>query len=134
MTTFAISCILLLPFGDINRLWCFCIHSYVRLFGLHECFFPGISPVKVVKLQAHCIFGLFCCKEVFFRTAWQPYGLSHIHALRINLSYKPKNQSLKCFGKKYWELTVLKISFFFELAILNFFFQKNLFLLHPYKN
>ena len=64
------------------------------------------------------IFGLL----VFFWTVWQPYGMSHIHALRINLSYKPKDQSLKFWQKnnenwQFWK------SFFF--VFLNFFFASS---------
>ena len=53
-------------------------------------------------------------------TACLPYRLSHIDALCINLFYWSKDQSLEVFMKKYWELGELKISVFFESAILNF--------------
>ena len=38
------------------------------------------------------------------------------------------------FAKKYWELMVLKNSLFLSQPFWNFFFQKNLFLLHPMKS
>ena len=42
------------------------------------------------------------------RTAWRAYKLRKIHALFINLSYIPKNQSLNFFAKKYWRLAELE--------------------------
>ena len=72
---------------------------------------------------------IFSSKLTLCRTAWQPYRLSHINALRINLSYSPKDQSLK-FWQKNWELVILKNSrpFFLFLSF------KKKFLLRPHEN
>ena len=44
---------------------------------------------KKYKKLYFCLFYTLCW------IAWQPYRLSHVDALHINLSYWPKNQSLK---------------------------------------
>ena len=78
---------------------------------------------------------LFCVFSPFLSsclTAWWPYSLSHIDALRINLSYLPKDQSLK-FSRKNIENWGVENLSFFELVIYNFFFQKEN-LLHPNEN
>ena len=54
---------------------------------------------------------------------WQPYRLSQIHAFRINLSYKPKDQSLTFWWKnienwRFWK------SQFFWVGYFDIFFQK----------
>ena len=75
------------------------------------------------KTGKKCIFGVF---RLFWGLCWtasQPYRLSHVNALRINQFSE----------KKFWELPILKIWFFFESAILNFFF-KIIFLLLSHKN
>ena len=46
---------------------------------------------KWVKTQKTHIYPFLSLRQ----TAWRPYRLSHIYALHINLSYSPKNQSLK---------------------------------------
>ena len=51
-------------------------------------------------------------QKCIFQTAWQPYRLSHIHALCINLSYKPKHQSLKFWRKNIKNWQVWKSQFF----------------------
>ena len=95
---------------QIYKIW---IHTLPpRMFGV-DCFW--LETTIIIKIESHSfyliicawfrwgwskIFGLFCYEEVFFRTAWQPYGLSHIHAHHINLSYKSKDQSLKFWRKK----------------------------------
>ena len=53
--------------------------------------------------------------------------LSQINALRINLSYSPKDQSLKFLQNKYWELAELKISVFLSQPFW-------IFLLHSYSS
>ena len=79
-----------------------------------------------------CIFGLFCYKEVFFRTAWQAYGLRHIYILCINLSYKSNNQSLKFWPKNIKNWWFWK-SQFFESAIFILFFRNFYFCFIPIK-
>ena len=67
---------------------------------------------------------IFSSKLTLCRTAWQPYRLSHINALCINLSYSPKDQSLKfkkkCIGNWWiWKTQFFWVShfgFFWPLA------------------
>jgi hypothetical protein len=73
------------------------------------------------KTGKKCLFCLFCPFWTLCRTAWQPYRSSHIDALRISLSHWLKDQ-------KYWELAVLKNSFFLCRPLWIFF------LLHPHEN
>ena len=47
-----------------------------------------------------------------FRTAWQLYGLSHIRAFHMDLSYKPKDQSLKFWQKNIENWRLWKSQFF----------------------
>ena len=74
----------------------------------------------------------FLCFSHFLssrRTSWQPYRLSHIDALHINLSYWPKDQSLKFSQKKIEIWRFWKTLFLFESALWTLFFKKNIFCL-----
>ena len=68
-------------------------------------------------------------KGVKMHLAWQPFRLSQINALCINLSYLPKDQSLT---KKYWELGELENDIFFDFLLLGF-SKKNCFCFFPMK-
>ena len=73
---------------------------------------------------------------MFLSLCWiasRPYRLSRINALHINQSYEPKDQSLK-FSQIFLRIDDFGELSFFELSILEFFFQKKYFLLHPHKN
>ena len=59
------------------------------------------------------------------RTAWQPYKLNHINPLRINLSYLPKDQSVKFLRKNIEDWRSWKMTFFWFLII--GFLKKNTF-------
>ena len=50
-------------------------------------------------------------------TAWWPYRLSHINALRINLSYLPKDQSLRFSRKNTENWSSWGMTFFWFLVI-----------------
>ena len=69
---------------------------------------------------------LFIAKNAFIAffaflwKAWQPYGLSHIHAACTNLFYKPRDQFLKFWPKKR-KLADLKIESFW-VSHFDFFF------------
>ena len=53
------------------------------------------TPSFGLEITIKCIFSNFCLCLSLHQTVWQPYRLSHINALSINLSYPPKDQSLK---------------------------------------
>ena len=69
-----------------------------------------------------CIFSPFL--------TWQPYSLSHVDALRINLSYSPKDQSLKFSWKNIenwlsWKMKLCFVFCFVLFFVIGFF--KNIF-------
>ena len=69
--------------------------------------------------QAKCIFTPFLSLH---RTARQPYRLSHITALPINLSYSPKDQSLKFSQKNIenwqsWKMTFCFVFLFLVIGV-----------------
>ena len=77
-----------------------------------ECFIHGWEEGQTNKMSGTWV----RTHPLLFRTIWQPYRLSYIHAFRINLSYKPKDQSLK-FWWKNTESGFENLSYF-ESAIL----------------
>ena len=84
-----------------------------------ECFIHGWEEGQTNKMSGTWV----RTHPLLFRTIWQPYRLSYIHAFRINLSYKPKDQSLK-FWWKNTESGFENLSYF-ESAIL---IKKNCFI------
>ena len=58
-----------------------------------SCPLQGLKQAKTKQKCYFCLFYTLC------RIAWGPFRLSHIDAYHINLSYWPKNQSLKFFQK-----------------------------------
>ena len=68
----------------------------------------------------------FSCKLSLHRTAWQPYRLSHIDALRINQSYYSKVQSVKVWWKllSFWQRWKTQ---FFWVSHFDFFSKKDFF-------
>ena len=69
--------------------WCSSTYMVVRLSDISS---------KTGKKYIFCVFRLFLPLR---QTASQPYRLRYINALRINQSYKPKDQSVKIFRKNF---------------------------------
>ena len=63
---------------------------WLNLYG-HQ----AVRLKKGVKMHFLCVYHFLSLRL----TAWWPYKLSHINALWINLSYSPKDQSLKSLQK-----------------------------------
>ena len=81
---------------------------------------------KLKFVQKKCIFPVFCMKLSLCRTAWWSYRLSHIDAICINLSYSPKNQSVKFSRKNIENWGYLKNSVFLGRPFWKFFCKKKI--------